>query len=338
MSACRTILRIAAYCGTLILFAFLVPRQSLSQSPDYLASIVFTFPQREAAPDSFYLVIEQDFEAIRYYAKTDTVSVPAGDRHLTIIEADSKDAVIRVNLIPGDTLKQAVSLSPLRNPKERIRHSANPVIDHDANLYIITDSDTHIYLDGERASLGELVTMSLDSTIVVEARHSELGSRRKRVSPRPDRMAVLELFHRPDRSTAMKMSLLPGGGHLYKRQSVRAVAAAGLIVGTLGYGIKLAVDAHGLNKEYKLLSLQYYGTPNELIAVELGDETMHMYNRARDVSTRRNVVLGTAAGLYILSIIDAAIAPRGGFRPTNEKQIDWSVGPTINGVTLNVTF
>lgn len=322
----------------LLVFCLLAHRGYAQTIVEPTATILFSFPQKEAAPDSFYLVIDQDFEMIRYHAKTDTISVSAGEHRLTIIEADSKDAVLSVDLLPGDTLNRAVSLSPIRNPKEQIRHSAIPVIENGANLYVITDSDTDIYIDNVQVSSGEAMALTTDSIIVVETRHPMMGTLRKEILPRPDRMTVLELFHRPNRSTAMTRSLIPGVGQFYKREPVKALVAAGLVVGSIGYGVKLAVDAHDLNEDYKLLSRKYYGTPNEILAVEYGAETHDAYVRARNVAKRRNLVLGAAAGFYLLSIVDAAIAPRGGFRPSSEKQINWSVGPTSDGLVLNISF
>lgn len=338
MLGSRFILRASAFGAVLVLLAFSALERCHAQSADSLARVVLNFPQRETSPDSFYLVIDRDFDAIHHLAKSDTVTLRAGKRHLTVIESTSRDIRISLELAPGDTLRRSVALSPVRSPKARVKHSTLPVLESGSNLYILTDPDTYIYLDNEPSSMGEVLTMSLDSIVTVEARHPELGIRRAQIKPRPDRVAVVELFHRPERAAALRWSALPGGGQFYKRQPVKGAIATGLIMGSLSYGIRLAINVHNANDEYKFLYDSYHSATDELIVTSLGEETERMYAHINNLSDRRNLMLGTAAGLYILSIIDAVIPTRGGFRSRNERRVDWTLSPTIDGFTININL
>ena len=187
----------------------------------------------------------------------------------------------------------------------------------DSDFLVITDYDSRVYLNGVYQSRGTTELSLSPGNNEIAISNPKFGIRRNNVTSE-DFYQVWEEYRRPNKLWAQVFSTVPGLSQTYKKQYLKASA---FVLGTAALGISYlnTVDEHDSKmEEFNLKVLEYNATSSELQAYTLGNEINGLQSDIKDLDSKKNILIGVAAGLYALNILDGFISkPDGGFRPKN---------------------
>lgn len=301
-----------------------------------------TIEMREPV-DHMYVIIDDDYEQARYIENGGTVTIPAGEARIKIATAITRDISMLRQLPAGASDTSRVYSSEVEDQRLYLERSSYPVLHTGDNLLVVTDQDASVAVDGIPQGTGMTRVSVVPGTHVVTVKHPE-GRRLERtveVQKEPPRMALVVAYTTPSRVTSRRLAFVPGAGQLHKRQTVKGIALmGGFLAASIG-GVHQHVDFAERNHAYENVLQAYNAAEDESDALQLGYEAEQLYGPARTAYWRRNILIGTAAGIYLYSILDAWMnKPSGGYRTTISEytRIEPFIGTHEQGARLVVRF
>ncbi len=259
-------------------------------------------------------MVDEDLASVRRITSADTLTVEAGryrfriyhptylDRVVDVDLTATQDTMIRITF-PGQATGDFAGFTswhPLRNGH---------------NLYVDTDDETDIWLDGEKLGAGHIwYNMPIDSMPhVLRLVHKDYRMTEHPFTFHPRRSLHVVDYLLPDRRVSQALSLLPGGTQFYERDTRKGAVFAGVVTGGILSGMYLTDRYKRKNNEY-LLMRERYRNAGEADAEALGNRTEKLHSQAKTVGLVRDVSYGTAAVMYVGSLVDALIPHPMGYR------------------------
>lgn len=233
------------------------------------------------------------------------------------------DHLVKVTIKSGETTRELVVMK-IAFGEDYMAHSAYPAVHEQANLAVITDAESAIYIDGVYQGQGVVKQAVEPGIYELRVEHPTAGVARGvvSISSAPLRLKVVELYSKPEQSTAFVLSVLPGLAQVYKDQPRRAALALGLTAAGAG----LAYTQHRTYQQeaelYADMQTRYRQASEEQLALQLGDEAEVQFEKTRQAAQRRDIAFGIAAGIYALTLIDSWLPPRYGYREAPKDVLD----------------
>jgi len=311
-------------CGLLFLIAILLTTPSTNaQVTDTVAKeeVIFRLP----SDDTFLVVIDHDFHNYAVITPTDTVvELSVGRHHLTIASRGSFDSIVHLN-VDSDTLTY-VDINkypaPSRPSYPLHQHSSYPRLVWGATLAVHTDADATIFVNGEPSGTGRALLDLPEGDHDVVIVHPVFGRKASGVYVVDNRLTTADIYFRPDAGKMRSSAFLPGGAHFYRGQKLRGSVAFALVAGAVAGATHAHLKALPLNDEFTTVQRQYYLAVTENEVKARGDRAEELASSINNYRSRRNLMLGIAAGSYVLQLIDGVRRPRSGFRePIDHKYL-----------------
>ncbi len=265
--------------------------------------------------ESFFIVIDNDFDNPARLFSGDSVKVSTGLRHFRFVRRNVMDQTLRKEIEVGETQVWQI-ISPLLSTAYDIaRFSSYPRIYWGFPKMVITSKDAVISYNGVQTDQFFIGLEARQSGMVSASNGNHtLTPRRISASPSNNTFDVTYLYIQPHRGTVYRYSALPGAAQFYKQQPIKGAAFSTLTAGSLGFFIYTSVEYSKSYREYRNLHKVYMGIRDHRNAYLVGEDVERAYSRSRDLAIKRNYALVALTSLYVLNLIDAFIPPRTGYR------------------------
>ncbi len=260
------------------------------------------------------LMVDEDTASVRRITSRDTLTFRTGSYRFRIIHPSYLDRVLDVDLsavqdtvirigFPGQTIGEYAGFTswyPLRNGH---------------NVYVETDDETEIWLDGESLGVGHVwYNLPIDSlSHTLRLVHKDFRVTEHPFTFHPRRSMHVVDYLLPDRRVSQALSLLPGGTQFYERDKRKGAVFAGVVTGGILSGMYLTDRYKRKNNEY-LFTRERYRNAGEAEAEALGNKTDNLRSQAAILGLLRDVSFGAAAVMYVGSVVDALIPHPMGYR------------------------
>ncbi len=292
-----------------------------------------------SAVDSFYVVVDGRFEAPHVMASGGQLRLSAGQHRITVATAGRSDQSFYATIEPGATARHRISHGVRTGGAGYFASSSYPALKSGATLAILTDAGAEVRINGRRVGRGPRVLLdTLAGTYAVTAVHPEAGTRTERVTVQtaPLRLAVAEVYVRPDRAAVRRTRFVPGVSQFYKNERLKSAALVGTFVAATGGAVWQHLSFARANNDYEALLRDYKRAGTEEEALRLGDQTQARYDTARRAYWVRNALVGVAVSAYVYGLLDSFRDPEGGYRPARPP--DRVLTPLINGDGAGASF
>lgn len=269
--------------------------------------------------DSFYVVINNQFEDVLRIASGDSIEVKAEPIHLRFVKQYYMDVIQHVDIKENNVHKISTRFLQVRGEVVRSRRSSYPRIHWENNNFILSDPQTEIYVD-DRFLGTHYAVLDTTGTFKVQLRHPT-GSERvaKFVSAIDKPINFHQQYIKPSRSTARYLSFVPGGSQFYKKQTFKALAFTAATIGGAALALNYESRYQEQMSEFEDLNSQYFSANNAEDAFLLGNRAEAAYAEAEDLSKTRNRLIYGTALVYIANIVDGFLAPSIGYRDDSRK-------------------
>lgn len=264
--------------------------------------------------DSVHVVINEDFNTLLKIASGDTLSIAPGVAKVRIIKQYYMDGVRTAEISEGEIKRVLLRLIPVRGKEEMSRRSSYPRLFWEANNFILSDPETDLYINGSLAGRQYAVIDTVGSFEVKGVHESgrEFTTTFRTVPEAP--FQVHREFVKPSANRARLLSFVPGGGQLYKKQTLKAVAFSAITLGGAVLAYSYESQYQDRIGEFNRLNSLYRSANNPEEAFRLGNDAEEAYKSSVSLSQSRNRVLYATALVYLANIVDGFIAPAIGYR------------------------
>lgn len=260
------------------------------------------------------LMVDERAETVRRISSADTLTFAAGSYRLRIIHPTFLDRVMDVDLAAAqDTVIRFTF--PGQATGEFAGFTSWYPLQNGHNLYVDTDDETEIWLDGVKLGSGHVWhNMPVDSLPhVLRLVHKDFRTTDHPFSFHPRRSMHVVDYLLPDRRLSQALSVLPGGTQFYERDTRKGAVFAGVVLGGILSGRYLTDRYQRKNNEYLVMRGRYRNA-GEAEAEALGNRTDKLHSQAKIVGLMRDVSYGTAAVMYVGSFLDALVPHPMGYR------------------------
>ncbi len=258
--------------------------------------------------DSFYVYVDGDIENYKKISRFDSLKLSVGTRKITISSEFIRDKTFDIEIVENTVMEYRINFgSKILIRDILLENSSYPRIYHRANLIVLTDDKSDIFIDGEWAGRGEVKVDTLIGLYVVETRHKHAGSSKKKIKVKSNRLAILKMYNKPHRKASKLLSAFPGASQFYQKRRLIGIFIFGITVA----GAVITHNYHQTfkdkNNEYEILLSNYRNANTEANALRLGDQLQSAFDSADDAAQIRNVFLYATLGAYALNLLDAIL-------------------------------
>tara|TARA_R110000868_G_scaffold378658_7_gene644213 strand:+ start:8083 stop:9111 length:1029 start_codon:yes stop_codon:yes gene_type:complete len=191
-----------------------------------------------------------------------------------------------------------------------------------ANLLVITDEESDIYLNDELVGREFAYLDAPTGTNSIQAKSSTSYqslyiSNRSRISNSAYYFRIVERYIKPKESTSKALAFLPGFSQAYKYQGNKAslirISMGTTFLSLSTFSIKYRLDK---NKYDDLLD-RYNNSVSNSEVTALGDQLVKKEKSLHNAALIRNISLYALSGIYIYNVLDGLFnKPKSGYRKT----------------------
>ncbi len=288
----------------LLISLILISGNVFAQHADSLSSWV----KVTANLEQYYVVVNEDFKNPHLINRGDSVQVNPGKSHITIVWRTVNDYSFFINAKPGETVVRNI----IRVFPSYPRTSYQTIINQ-RNLQIISDPNSIIYINGERAGEHIVNTILKPGTHKLRIDHPEHGTLRKKVNV--NNLAVTEIarFNENPSNLPFVAKLLPGAEYIASNRKGRAIityVGLGLLTANL---IKQNMSYTNKLDEYDKLVELYNTAQTTEDAIVYRRSAIQANEKLDEIGGNFNVTLILTGVFYALTTIDSIRKPRAGY-------------------------
>lgn len=348
----RGLLQSITIQSILIAFIFIIQVCPLiAQTPDTLlahskadttlyGSVTFSLKDQF---DSLYVVVNKQFTKPLPIANNGTIHLPEGEYQLTLATKLTEDVSFPMEIKSGrrDTVRLPLRVQPDREVYRE--NSSYPVLHKGINVEISTDVDSRVTINDSTYGYGSTSLMLTEGSYRIVTSHPDAGRSVKeiRVKMNPPRFHKLHMFNKADILNVRIASFIPGGGQYFKKELLKA----GILLSGFSAGILAGIHFHNRlddhKADYEFVYRQYLDSRTEAEAFKLGNRAEDLHFQAKRNQRARNIVIGSLAGIYLYSVLDAWLnTPEGGYRNTDTRKstVQPYLGIDTAGLQLKFQF
>lgn len=287
--------------------------------------------------EQYYIVVDQDFEHPYLINRGDSIQVDPGNRHITVVWETINDYSFTFNAKARETFYRRIYHSFPSYPR-----SSYQTIVSQTNLFITTDENSTVYINGERAGKHMVQALLNPGTHQLNIEHPEHGTLRKKVEVNSINVTEVARFNENPSGLSFAAKLLPGAEYLASKRYVRAAityVGLGLLTAKLVRHDRAYSKRHNEYNEWDAL---YQTAQTSEDAISYRRNALRARGDLEDISTDFNQTLLITAGVYLISTLDAFCKPRSGYRGktgfSQNAMIRASTGTVNNRAYPTLTF
>jgi hypothetical protein len=276
----------------------------------------------ESNIDSIDVVIDFEFFKVYRIANGDSLELRTGVRAFHLSYPFDYDYNRRVNIKEDETLifehnfeKRVPDLDFLDKNISATRH-------YSAEILLMSDSDTRIYVDDELKGEGFALvdSISASSTIKFENKYGYKTSKRYITSE--NRLITDQQYLKPIESNTKKAAFIPGSSQFMKNQKFKGSAIVTTFLLGTASTIFFELKLQSNNDKYSEVLSSYNATSLEFEAFKFGNQLKELSDKSSTYNNIKNVSLFSTIAVYLYNIYDGFTSfPDGGFR--EEKGLDF---------------
>lgn len=291
--------------------------------------------------DSAYAIINNKFREPVIVKSGDTLNIKTGETSikLSVIHDELYEEIITIAEDSIYSIKHDFQFLELN--KKTLNNNIAARHYFDANLLVITDSDSDIFLDDEligkeyvftNAPIGRrlLRIESSDSFQAVYTKNSSVQN----VSNYSFR--IVEIYINPTKARARRLAFIPGFSQAYKYQATKSMI---MMIGNITAFTTLSAleIKYRLEKnDYDDLLKRYNNSVSVFETTALGDLLVKQEKRLDNFALYRNISLIGLIGVYTYNVLDGFLSkPKMGYRKS--KPYSFYLGTDgLSNVNLNL--
>lgn len=265
--------------------------------------------------EQYYVVVDQDFEHPYLINKGDSVQVNPGVRHITVVWKTINDHKFTINAKAGETNKRYIYHSSPNYPR-----SSYQTIVSQTNLFITTDENSTVYINGEKSGKHIVQTIVKPGTHLLRIEHPEYGTLKKHVQVNNLNVTEVARFNENPNKGKHFQRIIPGVGYLLNGQYVHASVTYATLLGAASAAL---ISNHRYHKKEDLFHQQNaeYLAANSLTeATKYRQEALSTLNEMDNLNKKITAYSVGIAGIYIFSTIQGFLKPKSGY-PGSSKYI-----------------
>jgi len=249
------------------------------------------------------------------------------------VEAPGYDPMtFTVRAVAGAVLDTTITLLTVEEATERRRIASLPR----GVLYVKSDVDAEIYVNGVSRGVGELSLTLAPDTYLVEARHP-LGVQQHYMRVPVSDVISHQFLFKPKKSTAVGYAVFfPGAGHMHtKRARGYLYLGATAALGALTY--LSWSEQQSLKTDYDASMASYRTARNVAEATRFREQALGHYNKQLDANNQMKTMILGAIGVYAIQLVDVIVTkPRYGYRESSNNLVTASVTGNSIKLTLRI--
>ncbi len=298
----------------------------------------------EADVDSFFVVLDNNFKQAVQVSNNDTLAVATGRHSVRVIKKYYKDSIFKTEIKGGEVSRvrtNLLTIKDLNKPSKKL--SSYPRLAWNASLVVKTDPEATIYINDKNVGTGIGSTNIVGPAKIRTELPSGVSTSKFMVLKETSQaFYVEELYNKPEKGKAMRLSILPGASQIYQREYLKGYLLLGTTLLGAGLYLKKESDYQKQYDKYRKVLSGYAGY------IDSGepDKAQSAYqaalveeDKANQIAKVRDYALYTTLGIYAFSLIDGLIKPKNGYRKTIEidPYIDFN-RQTFNKAGLSASY
>ncbi|MDR9415591.1 MAG: DUF5683 domain-containing protein [Gracilimonas sp.] len=298
------------YVGTLLLtlLTFSLPfSQIIAQNN--LGSLKFEFNT-----DSAYVVLGNELFSAVKIASGDSLKLRTGVRLISLQTHFDKSETLFIKVHKDSTTTYSYTFKKNNYSPATLTNNIAARKYYNTNVMVLSDQDSDIFYNGEYQGTGFAKFNTFGKIGELELRNPEFGHKKRRLNAPEQKISFIESHLRPNKSTAIFYSILPGASQLYKKQHLKALIFGASAVTMFTFaGVKSSNYHKELDVFYEFQE-QYNNATTEQEALRLGNLTESQQNKVQRLDNQRRGLLIAGILIYGYNIYDAFTSkPTGGY-------------------------
>ena len=265
--------------------------------------------------DSFYIVVDNNYNNYRKVFKNDSLKLTIGMRNIIIIEKSIIDYDFDVEIISDTTIAFRITLGRTTNQEVLLRYSSYPRIKEGANLIILTDNDSDIFIDNKWIGHGFAKLDTIPQQYTLKTIHNTAGRTQKRIQLTANRLQIIKMYNKPRKLLSHFLTIIPGGKQYYTNHKSKSAIFFGLSITGLSLTYSYHQKFKNKNNAYLSLIDRYQRASSEIDAFQFGNESQSAFEAASTAAKKRNIFKYASIGIFTLNVIDTILNPvKSGYR------------------------
>lgn len=193
--------------------------------------------------ESYYLVVNSDYENVTLRSKNERVEVPVGETEIRLIWEGINDFV-NTYIIQEN---QVFEIRPILDFDDTPKNSSLAIVRDYRNLNIYTDDESDIYLNGTYLGTGHVSGMLNPGSYQLNMVHPEFGSLKKQLNIYPVKFHEEFRFNDNPSHIGNALKIIPGVGYFSNGEHGKSI---GTWMGMAFFGLNLWIQQRNYNLEY----------------------------------------------------------------------------------------
>lgn len=292
--------------------------------------------------DSLYVRSTDHENSILRIASGDSILFQPGNRMITISHPHGEELRTRKILEEGKTTVVEHRFDLHKPSIETLSDNIATKSYYHSNLFIISDEDSEIVVDGENLGSGAVKLNYRTGPVDVIISNSKTGKQEfySEITNLPfERAVVIDAYTKPVKSTSRIFGVLPGASQWYKRQRLKSALISGGFLALGGVTLQRNIQYNQELSEFNRIELLYNRADIEERALELGNQLDHQHTITRRVDNQRRLFLGLTSLVYMFNLYDSLFdVPKSGFREKTDIEFYFQQNSVSDNPYTSMTF
>ncbi|MEX0610276.1 MAG: PEGA domain-containing protein [Balneolaceae bacterium] len=260
--------------------------------------------------ERFYLVIDNDLSDPYLLTRGDSIQVKSGKRNIKVVWFTIHDHSFSTTIKADEMNNINVRIASF---PEYPRTSYETIVSQ-TNLFIRTDLNSTVYIDGEKVGKHTVQTLVKPGKRLIHITHPKYGELKKEVEVNSRSVTELDRFNENPSKLPFVLKLLPGAEYLstkrYKRAATTYAGLGAMFTNLIIQNTRYSKSSNRFNQ----LTKEYLNAQTSQKAVSLRE--MAALEREGMKGINRNIQLTYLAGgvLYLISTWDSIRKPKEGYK------------------------
>ncbi|MBD3615128.1 MAG: hypothetical protein HUJ22_01050 [Gracilimonas sp.] len=281
---------------------------------DYMS----TYLKVNTNTDSFYVQSSNNRNGILRIASGDSILYQPGNRLIRISHPYSKEWSTRKTIEEGKTTVIEHNFDLMEPSIETLSANIATKPHYGSNLFIVSDDDSEIIIDGEEIGSGAVKLNYRTGPVHVSINNSKTGKHAftdKITNISSEKAVVINAYTKPLRSYSRMYGVFPGASQWYKRQKLKSALISGGFLVLGGITLQRNNLYNQELSEFNRIEKLYSAADTEERALKLGDQLEDQQEVTKRVDNQRIAFFSLTSLLYVFNLYDAFFdVPESGFQ------------------------
>lgn len=288
--------------------------------------------------DSAVVIINNEYFEPYKISSGDSIKLNAGRNLVNISYAFDAMYEQYIDILPNQTLVIKQKFGTYISAQSINANSA-AYYHYNADLIVLTDYDSEIYVNGEYAGTAFAKLLIDAPRAIITIKNPLYGTKQHNVNMRHSRVNVLERYNRPTAGNALKLSAIPGAAQFYKKDYLKSglFALSTFAVAKVVWDLSINYDDE--YRMFKGFEHRYREAQTETDAVYWADLANRQLDTVQRIGNLRTALIGVGILIYAYNIFDAIkTEPRGGFQKRNSLNVYLSSENKATSLNIQYNF